>query len=191
MAIATTDTKQAVALIDSVDGPAFFHETGRSAIAYRIGADRPDEAIKIIEGIRRNRWAPQWQAGAFGWLAVALAPRDRVRAYSLIDRALMLTIEQADWMGPGDEMAIAARVAACAPDRLPRHGQRDRPRDGGPTRQPSQRVQRPGPADRVAHDGRRPPGPHRPRRGAHGARTGRVAQRPRPGHALEHAPDPG
>ena len=58
VAIAKTDTKQAVALLDAVGGPAFDHELARTAIAYKIGADRPDEAIKIIEGINRNRGGP-------------------------------------------------------------------------------------------------------------------------------------
>ena len=48
--IATTDTKRALALVDTVGGPGFDHERARTAIAYRIGRDRPDEAIRIIEG---------------------------------------------------------------------------------------------------------------------------------------------
>jgi hypothetical protein len=114
IAIAARDTKRAIALVDTVGGPAFYHEMARTAIAYRIGRDHPDEAIRIIEGIRRNRWDREWQAGAFGWLAVALAPRDRARADALIDRALAMMIDHRDEMGPDDEMAVAARVAACA-----------------------------------------------------------------------------
>ena len=114
-AIATTDTARAVALVDSVGGPAFHHELARTEIAYKIGADRPDEAIKIIEGINRNRWSGELQAAAFGWLAVALAPRDRARAFGLIDRALAMMIDHRDRMGrPDDEMAVAARIAICA-----------------------------------------------------------------------------
>jgi hypothetical protein len=97
-----------------VGGRGFDHEMARTAIAYRIGHDRPDEAIRIIEGIQRNRWAAKWQAGAFGWLAVALAPRDQARANALIDRALTMMIDNRDWMGSDDEMAAAARIAACA-----------------------------------------------------------------------------
>jgi hypothetical protein len=59
-----------------------------------------------------------WQAEAFGWLAVALAPRDRARACSLIDWALAMMIFQRDWAGrslsSGGEMAGAAHVALCA-----------------------------------------------------------------------------
>ena len=111
---AATDTKRALDLVDTVDGRGFDHEMARTAIAYRIGRDRPDEAIRIIEGIRRDRWDHEWQAGAFGWLAVALAPRDRPRANGLIDRALTMMIDQRNWMGDDNEMAVAARVAACA-----------------------------------------------------------------------------
>ncbi len=72
-AIARTDTPRAIALVDTVHGLGLDKEKARSAIAYAIGADRPDEAIKIIEGIKQNQWEAQWQAGACGWLAVALA----------------------------------------------------------------------------------------------------------------------
>jgi hypothetical protein len=111
---ATTDTKRALALVDSASRRGSDRELARTAIAYQIGRDRPDEAIRIIEGIDRDRGAAAWQAGAFGWLAVALAPRDRTRAFGLIDRALTLLIDVRDWMGPDDEMAVAARVVGCA-----------------------------------------------------------------------------
>ena len=113
-AIAKTDTTRAVALLDSVAGPSFHHELARTEIAYKIGADRPDTAIKIIEGINRNRWAAQYQAAAFGWLAVALAPRDRARAFALIDRALAMTIEHSGGRESEEDMAVAARIALCA-----------------------------------------------------------------------------
>jgi hypothetical protein len=116
-AIATTNTKRALDLVETVGGPAFYHETARTVIAYQIGRDRPDEAIKIIEDMKRDP-ATIWQAEAYGWLAVALAPRDRARANSLIDRALAMMIFQPDWAGrsawSGGEMAGAAHVALCA-----------------------------------------------------------------------------
>ena len=116
-AIATTDTKRAVELVETVGGNAFYHEMARTAIAYQIGRDHPDEAIKIIEDMKRDP-ATIWQAEAYGWLAVALAPRDRARANALIDRALAMMIFQRDWAGRSDwsggEMAGAAHVALCA-----------------------------------------------------------------------------
>ncbi len=114
-AIATTDTNQAIALVEKVGGRAFYHELARTEIAYKIGADHPDEAIKVIAGMKREpRWDPRWQAEAFGWLAVALAPRDRTRAYGLIDRALAMMLDHRDWAGSDNEMAAAARIAVCA-----------------------------------------------------------------------------
>jgi RNA polymerase sigma factor (sigma-70 family) len=117
VSIAKTDTKQAVALADTIGGNAFHHEFARSEIAYKIGANQPDEAIKIIEDMKRDP-ATIWQAEAFGWLAVALAPRDKMRAFAMIDRALALMIDQRDrysrsaWSG--GEMAGAAHIADCA-----------------------------------------------------------------------------
>jgi hypothetical protein len=115
--IAATDTKRALEIVETVGGNAFYHEMARTAIAYQIGRDRPDEAIKIIEDMKRDP-ATIWQAEAFGWLAVALAPRDRARANSLIDRALGMMIDQRDWANrsasSGGEMAGAAHVALCA-----------------------------------------------------------------------------
>jgi hypothetical protein len=113
-AIAKTDTSQAVAMVDAIGGPALYYEHAKTSIAYKIGADRPDEAIKIIEGMTRNRRSVNFRAEAFGWLAVALAPHDRARAFGLIDRALAMMIDDRDEFGPGGEMGVAARIAGCA-----------------------------------------------------------------------------
>jgi RNA polymerase sigma factor (sigma-70 family) len=114
-AIALTDTVRAVALADEMTSVTPIHERVKTAIAYKIGADRPDEAIKIIGSIQRDN-AARWQAEAFGWLAVALAPRDRARAFALIDRALdMITDDSIKaTTSTGYEMLAAAHIAACA-----------------------------------------------------------------------------
>jgi RNA polymerase sigma factor (sigma-70 family) len=115
-AIARIDTPSAIALADSVESRGSDRERALTAIAYQIGRDRPDEAIKIIEGMNQRRDAIP-QAEAFAWLAVALAPRDRIRANALIDRALALLIdnEEGERSGrSGGETAAAARIAACA-----------------------------------------------------------------------------
>ena len=116
-AIATTDTKRAVDLVETVGGNAFYHEMARTAIAYRIGPDHPDEAIRIIEGMKRDPWPTSWQAEAFGWLAVALAPRDRARANALIDRALAMMIDQRDWAGLAGPAARWRRPPTSPPVR--------------------------------------------------------------------------
>ena len=112
-AIARTDTDRAVAMADAMDSPVPIHERVKTAIAYKIGADRPDEAIRIIESIKRAD-AGGWQAEAFGWLAVALAPHDRTRAFGLIDLALDLITDDsiAVETSTGHEMVAAAHVAA-------------------------------------------------------------------------------
>ncbi len=96
-------------------GPGNHRELVKTPVAYRIGADRPDEAIRIIEGIRRDG-AGRWQAEAFGWLAAALAPRDRERAFTLIDRALAMTIGSSTGGASfaDDAILAAAHVAARA-----------------------------------------------------------------------------
>ena len=165
-------------------GRAFDHELARTEIAYKIGADRPDEAIKIIEGMKREpRWAARWQAEAFGWLAVALSPRDRARAFGLIDRALAMMIDHRDWAGPDDEMAAAARIAVCArrigyPDMESVIMRVMAARPGGERNASSDR-------DRliaVDHGGRGPAGPDRPRRGPDRPRADRSAEWARPDH---------
>jgi RNA polymerase sigma factor (sigma-70 family) len=114
-AIARTDTVRAVALADEMNSTAPIHERVKTAIAYKIGADRPDEAIRIIESLKRDN-ASRWQAEAFGWLAVALAPRDRARAFGLIDRALDMITDNSIAASPstGYEMVAASHIAACA-----------------------------------------------------------------------------
>ena len=113
-------------MADAMDSPVPIHERVKTAIAYKIGADRPDEAIKIIESIKRDN-AGRWQAEAFGWLAVALAPRDRARAFALIDRALDLITDDSIAVedSTGYEMvAAAARRRLRTANRLSRHGER-------------------------------------------------------------------
>jgi hypothetical protein len=115
-AIARIDTPRAIALADSVESGGSDRELALTAIAYQVGRDRPDEAIKIIEGMKQRRDAVL-EAEAFGWLAVALAPRDRARANALIDRALALLIDNEDGersARSGGETAAAARIGASA-----------------------------------------------------------------------------
>ena len=108
----------------------------------RSAADRPDEAIKIIESIKRDN-AGRWQAEAFGWLAVALAPRDRARAFALIDRALDMITDDSiavdNVNGLRDAGGRAHRRLRAA-NRLPRHGERRHASDRCPARQLAQPI---------------------------------------------------
>jgi RNA polymerase sigma factor (sigma-70 family) len=116
-AIGRTDTRRALAMIDAAEDLGSDREIARTAIAYVIARDRPDEAIRIVEDMKGDE-AAIWQAEAFGWLAVVLAARDRARAYALTDRALALMIDRSDRAGrlamSGGEMSRSARVAQCA-----------------------------------------------------------------------------
>jgi hypothetical protein len=62
---------------------------------------------------------PKIKAESLAWLAVAIAPRDRELAYSVIDRSLAIYLDQADffrgWNNP-DVSGLAARVAIQARD---------------------------------------------------------------------------
>jgi hypothetical protein len=66
----------------------------------------------------KSHAADKMRAEAFGWLAVAMAPRDRARAWALIDRALAIPIDRPEpfqsWTYFGAALASTARIAACA-----------------------------------------------------------------------------
>jgi hypothetical protein len=116
-AIAATDLKRAVALADAMPASGTYGELIKTEIAYKIGAERPDEAVQIVEGMKGHA-ADKLRPEAFGWLAVAMAPRDRARAWSLIDRALAIPIDHPEpflsWAYFGAATASSARIAACA-----------------------------------------------------------------------------
>jgi hypothetical protein len=56
-------------------------------LAYRLAADRPDDALRVAERIT-SQAANDDPARVYGWMAVAVAPRDKKRAWSLIDKAM-------------------------------------------------------------------------------------------------------
>ena len=93
-------------------------QTLKTEIAYAIASSRPDQAIRIVEGMTEGHGAQKHQAEAFGWLAVAIAPRDKSRACALIDRALALPIDKPREFGSyiyfGGAMASSAGIALNA-----------------------------------------------------------------------------
>jgi hypothetical protein len=116
-AIAATDPARAVAMADGLSGAGTLGEFIKTEVAYRIGADRPDEAVKVLEGMKGHAHV-KMRAEALGWLARVVAPRDRSRAFALIDRALAMPIDDPapfeSWVYFGAATASAARIAACA-----------------------------------------------------------------------------
>ncbi|MFI5456457.1 MAG: carboxypeptidase regulatory-like domain-containing protein [Isosphaerales bacterium] len=115
--LAEKDPARAVALADAMAGNGPYPDRARTEVASRIGADRPDEAIRIIEGMKSFA-ADYMRAEAFAWLAIAVAPRDRPRAFALIDRALASPVDRPrlyeSWINSGGGTASAAHMAAAA-----------------------------------------------------------------------------
>ncbi len=118
-AIAATDPAWAVAMADATSDNGTLGEFIRTVVAYRIGADRPDEAVKVLEGMKSPA-AFKLRTDAIGWLARSVARRDRPRAFALIDRALAAPIDNPhpfeSWSNFGAATATAARIAASAKD---------------------------------------------------------------------------
>ena len=80
-AIAEKDPARAVALADAMAGNGPYPDQTRTEVAFRIGADRTDEAIRIIEGMKSFA-ADYMSAEAYAWLAIAVAPRPDPRLRS-------------------------------------------------------------------------------------------------------------
>ncbi len=108
----------ALALVDATDTNTSLPQTLKTEIAYAIASDRPDQAIRIVEGMTDGHAGQKHQAEAFGWLAVAIAPHDRSRACALIDRALALPIDKPQEFGSyiyfGGALASSAGIALNA-----------------------------------------------------------------------------
>src|SRR5262249_29742228 len=92
-AIAAINPDRALALVDAIGQESSLADTLRTEIAYRIGAEHPDRAVRIIEGMKTHA-ADKERAEALAWLAVSVAPRDRARAVALIDRALASPVDR-------------------------------------------------------------------------------------------------
>jgi hypothetical protein len=86
-------------------------------VVYRSGVQRPDQALRIIEGITDDD-ALCYKAEALAWLAVAVANRDLEQAIGLIDRALALLYDdkavKMQFRISGQADSSAVRVALCA-----------------------------------------------------------------------------
>jgi hypothetical protein len=89
------DLPKAEALLKDIE--PWSAQRARVRLASRIAPTRPAEAVRLIETTPSNNGNDDIVKGrAFGWLAVAVAPRDRAQAHGLIDRAF------AEFLRPGD-----------------------------------------------------------------------------------------
>lgn len=116
-AVATTDSTRALAIAESMDQNFSSAFVVRLNVAYAIGAERPDDAQGVLEGMKGSM-AARYRAEGLAWLAVALAPTDRKRADALIERALAMPTDKerdfASWVSFGGGMGVAASVAVTA-----------------------------------------------------------------------------
>ena len=90
-----------------------------------------------------RRWRRGARPTAFGWLAVAIAPRDKALAYSLIDRGLRILLAPSDRRMSSQRRPARPRGGpgrAGPADRLSRHGKRDLPRVGHPGHRQHERL---------------------------------------------------
>lgn len=82
-------------------------------IAWEVADNDPDRAIGIVRGMDISRTSKPL-AEALGWMAVAVAPTDRSRAWTLIDEAVAVYERQKDeslvWTNFGGRSGMAARI---------------------------------------------------------------------------------
>ena len=117
-ALAETDPERALAVAGKIGERSSAPQSVKVAIAYALGvADRTDEAVRVIQGMKGYA-AEKYQAEAYGWLAVAIAPRDKARAATFIDRALAMPVDRPEdfqsWTYFGGGAGSAAWAAVCA-----------------------------------------------------------------------------
>jgi protocatechuate 3,4-dioxygenase beta subunit len=116
--ISATNPEKALSLVESLDANNSMPQTLKTGIAYAIAPTRPDDAIKVVEGMKEGYSTEKHQTEAFGWLSVAIAPKDKEKAYGLIDRALAIPIDKPEPFGSysyfGGALASSAGTALNA-----------------------------------------------------------------------------
>jgi hypothetical protein len=116
------DVSKAEAILKDMD-PVYI-ERGRLRLAYRLAPTRLEEAVRLIEtplslplGYRDESAS---KALAYGWLAVAVAPRDKMAAWALVDKAFSIyraPSSQRPYVGNyGGHLGQSAHLAAQAKD---------------------------------------------------------------------------
>ena len=117
VALAPHDLPRALEIVAKFAKSSTQPDLVRLTIAYRLAASQPDKAIQVVEGMDSFD-ATKMKAEGFAWLAVAVAPKDKPLAWSLMDRSLDIylrhTEELRSWSNEGGASALAARVAGQA-----------------------------------------------------------------------------
>lgn len=102
-AAALDDVKQAEAMLKGVQ--AWYAERARMRLAYRLARKNPAGAVRYVENLPKSAYTrgEENKAQAYGALAVAIAPRDKALACSLIDRAFAI------YLAPSDDRFLGGR----------------------------------------------------------------------------------
>jgi hypothetical protein len=116
-ALGASNPDQALALVETIDSNNSLQQTLKTGIAFAIAPSQPDRAVRLIEEMKG--YSPEkFQAEAFGWLATAIAPKDKARAFALVERALALPIDKPEafgsWTYFGGGLGSAAGIALNA-----------------------------------------------------------------------------
>ena len=90
--LAESDLDRALRLIVQFDSQSDIRDRTRLKIAYRIAPKRLEDALRIVESLDTLN-AEDLKIDGYGWLAVAIAPRDKNRAWDLIDKAMNLVMK--------------------------------------------------------------------------------------------------
>jgi len=116
-AIAPSHLDKALELLSRLETRSTLPDNTRLKIAYQLAANRPQDALRVVESMN-TFGAQKIQAEAYGWLAVAIAPRDRKLAWSLIDKSFAIYNSNAEqmrsWTYYGGSGTFAAHVITQA-----------------------------------------------------------------------------
>ena len=116
-AIAPKDLNKALEIIGRLDKRSTLPDVARTQIAYELVPTRREDAMRVVEGMDTHG-AAKMKAEALGWMAKAVAPRDRQFAHSLIDKSMGIYWDRAEefrsWSSFGGRMAFAAFVVSQA-----------------------------------------------------------------------------
>ncbi|MGA2257764.1 MAG: carboxypeptidase-like regulatory domain-containing protein, partial [Thermoguttaceae bacterium] len=88
-AVAPQNLGKALEIINRLDKRSTLADNARLKIAYELASTRPDDALRVVETMSAFG-AVKTKAEAFGWMATAVAPRNRQLAHSLIDRGMAI-----------------------------------------------------------------------------------------------------
>jgi hypothetical protein len=115
--IAVKDLGKALEIVGRLDKNSSRPNDTRMQIAYNLATTRPDDALRVVEGMDTYS-AAKSKAEAFGWMAVAIGPRNPRLARSLIDKSMAVYWNQADgfrgWSNYGGRSAFAAHLVVQA-----------------------------------------------------------------------------